>query len=194
MKFKSGQNVVLKETGEKCRVMGYTKNGLVTLAKADGRLYGDFAEDAIAANSCASSNPVVQNALKACNAKFKLGDVVTDEYGDKAVVLNPDAGNGSVKVKYVKDQKLVIVAPEEIKKAHNSTAANAEVAKNGKFGFDSASAVTLKSIKNARVAMQNARLYIGQAEDNDEAPGQARDIDEIIKKIDNLIGWLKDYA
>lgn len=42
--------------------------------------------------------------------------------------------------------------------------------------------------------MQNARLHIGSAEDDDEAPGQARDMEKIIKDIDNLIGWLKDYA
>lgn len=76
----------------------------------------------------------------------------------------------------------------------NSVVANAVIAKNGKFGFDPAVAVALKSVKNARVAMQNARLHIGSAEDDDEAPGQARDMEKIIKDIDNLIGWLKDYA
>ena len=139
MKFKSGQNVVLKETGEKCRVMGYTKNGLVTLAKADGRLYGDFAEDAIAANSCASSNPVVQNALKACNdyipegwhrvghGNFKNGDYLT--LGNVLYkIVEPFQYSDEVKVKPVSGgmMKTVDLLHAVGPLAKNSTAVNSD--------------------------------------------------------------------
>lgn len=83
-------------------------------------------------NSCASSNPVVQNALKACNA----GWAMISREGGKWYYAWADGSSNGTEGPFRSEDEATIAAKQDGFKIKNSTAANAEVAKNARTDWN----------------------------------------------------------
>lgn len=128
-----------------------------TLSSGEIRIDGESnefpASSFKAANSCASSNPVVQNALKACNmndgVEIDERDVKAGKYREYWVTREPSMNPSGWTYRAFTYKPMLVRGMELVK---NSTASNAEVAKNADDNYKAIANETRKVLTHLKAA------------------------------------------